>query len=169
MLHNLWERHQMSVTKQSQNGKPVNRTQDAAKRQTHARKSQVKGIWRKFKIGGGVALGCAIPFLVLLVSHLSHAAFHKGLPHYPLGFFGVFVCASILFVSLKHTSEAVRDLTCSTGREGWAMAIALDLGLVFGETARFFLPEQATAIYALIGIVAIFSAMANSYGFTHKS
>lgn len=130
---------------------------------THKRRSNVKGVLFHWRMTGCIILGCSIPILVLCIFHAAHASLVEGQAW--LAFFGAGVGVSLLLVSLSHTSEAIRDLTRAHPWQAWCIAVTFDLGLVFAETGKYLVPDQSFVMWLLIVIIAVFSAVTNSYGF----
>ncbi len=111
-----------------------------------------------------VALGVAIPLLSLSLSKIAGSLALVG--HYALAGFALLLCLSVLAVSLGHLAWAVENITRSSVRASWALAITIDLALVLGESVQVFAGEGLMGITtAVMTAVCLFSMALNVWAF----
>jgi hypothetical protein len=119
----------------------------------------------QFRLGMTVALGVGIPLLSLAMSKLAGTlASHHYLA---LAGFALALMLAVLGVSLSHLAWAVGDITRSSRRASWSLAIALDLSLVLCESVHVYTAELGLAwvCYAVMTAVAVASMALNVYAF----
>jgi hypothetical protein len=115
------------------------------------------------------ALGIGIPLLSLAMSRLSGTLASNG--HWALATFALGLMLAVLGVSLSHLAWAVADITRSSPRASWSLAIALDLSLVLCESVHVYASDLGLAwvCYCVMGCVAATSMALNIYCFfTHR-
>jgi hypothetical protein len=112
-----------------------------------------------------VGMGCAIPMLALALSHAAGKL--AGAGHYLLGAWALVLCGAVLSVSLPHLACAIADITRSDARSAWALAIAVDVSLVFCETAAVMGGDTVSPllIYAVMVGLTVASMVLNCWAF----
>jgi hypothetical protein len=88
----------------------------------------------RFRLGMTVSLGVGIPLLSLAMSKLAGTLASAG--KYLLGLAALGLMVAVLSVSLAHLSWSIENLTRSSKRASWALAIALDVSLIVCEAVE---------------------------------
>lgn len=116
-----------------------------------------------------LAMGCGIPVLSFLLSSTGGHLVADGRSwiYYALGFGAFCLCSCALAVSLSHLADAIRDITRSSRRASWLLAIAFDSALVFGELVRSLASEADVGwtVAAIMLMVVAFSMGLNCWAF----
>lgn len=116
-----------------------------------------------------VAMGCGIPLLSLVLSHLGGSLLADGSEL--LGLLALVLCVSVLIVSLSHLAWAIGDITKSRTSANWCLAITVDMSLVLAELVGVFgTPEGVELLrVGLMVSVTIASMVLNCWAFLqHK-
>lgn len=124
----------------------------------------------RYKFALTIALGVFIPLMSLAMSKVAGTLAGHG--HYILTAFGASIGVAVLAVSLSHLAWAIRDVTGSTPRASWALAVALDLSIVLGELVHVAASEAGlnAICWAVVAVVIGFSMLLNCHAFlNHKA
>jgi hypothetical protein len=103
-------------------------TKNSGKKATAAKESE---LLVRFRLTMTVVLGVGIPLLSLAMSKIAGTLALNG--HTFLALFAGSLMLAVLAVSLSHLAWAIEDITKSTVRASWSLAVALDLSLVLCE------------------------------------
>jgi hypothetical protein len=114
-----------------------------------------------------IALGVFIPLMSVATSKIAGTLAGHG--HYALAAFGALIGVAVLAVSPSHLAWAVRDVTGSGPRASWALAVALDCGIVLCELVHVAAGGAGLALvcWAVLVVVAGFSMVLNCHAFLH--
>lgn len=116
-----------------------------------------------------LAMGCGIPVLSFLLSSAGGHLVADGRTwvYYALGFMAFGLCSCALAVSLTHLADAIGDITRSSRRASWLLAVAFDSALIFGELVRSLASEADVGwtVGAIMMMVVVFSMGLNCWAF----
>lgn len=114
-----------------------------------------------------VVMGTGIPAVSLYTSHRAGELFTANA--YMCGAMFLIVCVTILALSLSHLATAIGDITRSSHRDSWLLAIALDAGIVVCELTRAAGHDGgALATLFLVGITGA-SMLLNCWAFLNHA
>jgi len=81
-----------------------------------------------------IVMGVGIPLVSLYTSHRAGELFLADA--IPSGLMFLAICCTVLILSLSHLADAIGDITRSSPRNSWLLAVALDCGIVACELTR---------------------------------
>ena len=141
--------------------KKVARRKRAGARISHAGGGEPDG----YRRGLTVALGVFIPLMSVATSKIAGTLAGGG--HFVLAAFGAAIGVAVLAVSLSHLAWAIGDVTGSGPRASWALAVALDGGIVLCELVHVAAAGAGLALvcWAVLVVVAGFSMVLNCHAF----
>ena len=142
-------------------------TKPAPKRKPAKRTKPQPAAGDAYKRGLTVALGVFIPLMSVATSKIAGTLAGHG--HYALAAFGAGIGVAVLAVSLSHLAWAIRDVTGSGTRSSWALAVALDCGIVLCELVHVGAGAAGLSLvcWAVLIVVAGFSMVLNCHAFLH--
>ena len=130
-------------------------------------KSQPAAAGTAYKRGLTIALGVFIPLMSVATSKIAGTLAGHG--HYALAAFAALIGVAVLAMSLSHLAWAIRDVTGSGARSSWALAVALDCGIVLCELVHVAAGAAGLSLvcWAVLVVVAGFSMVLNCHAFLH--
>ena len=108
-------------------------------------------------------LGIGIPAMTLALSYIGGSLWYTGRTGLALAAGALVLC--VLAVSLTHVARAIREVSGTEVWLSWAMAIAIDAGLVVCELATVGSAVEQYMCWAVVTCVAAASAALNVYAF----
>lgn len=119
----------------------------------------------RFKKRLTIALGVFIPLASLAMSKVAGTLASTG--YYGLAVFGLMIGVAVLAVSLGHLAWAIGDVTGSTKKQSWALATALDCGIVLCEFCNVFAADTGLewVCWSFLAATIGFSMVLNCYAF----
>jgi hypothetical protein len=137
----------------------------ARRKRASARCPQVGEAPTRYRRALTIALGVFIPLMSVATSNIAGTLAGHG--HYALAAFGAAIGVAVLAVSLSHLAWAIRDVTGSGPRASWALAVALDCGIVLCELVHVAAGGTGLAVlcWAVLVVVAGFSMLLNCHAF----
>ena len=151
-----------------QESKATKKKATRTRRALVATATQVNNYRRYITVGAG----CFIPLLSLSLSHMGGSRVtSESLAEMLCGFGLLGLCITVLCVSLGHLSEAVQDITKSTPKASWMMAVAVDLTMVTTELSTTFATNDADSWLrvAVMAAVTVGSMILNCWAFLKHS
>ncbi len=86
------------------------------------------------RYGITILMGCGIPLVSLYTSHRAGELLQGASVTFGCMFLAI--CCTVLALSLSHLADAIADITRSSKRNSWLLAVALDCGIVACELTR---------------------------------